>query len=110
MLAKRDWQNCRKTVKVHALVALAFLGDRPNGYVINHIDGIKANNCPSNLEYCTAKSNTLHAFSLGLCKKGEAHPNAKLKDSEVIEIRILAETRMSDIAIAKLFNVRPGCI
>lgn len=110
MIGKAEKQSCRKTVKVHALVASAFLGDRPQGHVINHIDGVKANNCPSNLEYCTAKSNTQHAYRLGLCKKGEAHQSAKLRDSEVIEIRKMAEAGMSDIAIAKLFNVRPGNI
>src|SRR6188474_6603 len=33
-----------KTKHVHSLVAKTFLGDRPEGLTINHIDGVRANN------------------------------------------------------------------
>lgn len=49
---------CRKGEKpkskwVHKLVADAFLGPRPPGLVINHIDSNPANNRADNLEYIT---------------------------------------------------------
>lgn len=47
---------------VHKLVANAFLGKRPKGYVINHLDGDKQNNCVWNLEYCTQSENMKHFF------------------------------------------------
>ncbi len=50
-----------KTFTVHFLTALAFIGERPNGLVINHIDGCKtnnlANNLANNLEYITNREN-----------------------------------------------------
>ena len=47
---------------VHTLVAGAFIGPRPKGLVINHKDGLKSNNHPSNLEYITNAENIRHAY------------------------------------------------
>ena len=57
-----------ETVAIHAIVARTFLGES-NGNEINHIDGIKANNNLSNLEYVTRSENQLHAIHLGLRHK-----------------------------------------
>jgi len=59
--------------RVHILVARAFLGERPKGYIINHIDGNKLNNCLENLEYRTQSYNIYHANKLGLVAR---HNNA----------------------------------
>ena len=51
----------RKTIKVHRLVAEAFL-DNPNSYpCVNHIDSNRKNNNVSNLEWVTYKQNMKHA-------------------------------------------------
>lgn len=49
------------TQKVHILVAHAFLGPRPDGMDINHMDGNKAHNSWLNLEYVTRSANVLHS-------------------------------------------------
>ena len=51
-----DSGRVRKTVNVHTLVMLAFVGDA-DGLVINHKDENKLNNKLNNLEYVTQKQN-----------------------------------------------------
>lgn len=64
----RVWLNRKKvaTITVHIAVMAAFVGPRPPGMVINHIDGDKWNNTVSNLEYVTPAENTWHAIRSGL--------------------------------------------
>jgi len=49
------------TVKVHRLVAIEFLGERPDDMTVNHIDGNRENNAVENLEYINNKENIRHA-------------------------------------------------
>jgi hypothetical protein len=67
---------------VHRLVAEYFIGEIPEGYCVNHIDGNKLNNDVSNLEIVSYSTNTQHADSTGLrvCAKGEKNSQAKLTD------------------------------
>jgi hypothetical protein len=62
-----------KDYKIHSLVAKYFLGDRPKGLCINHIDSNKLNNAVSNLEYVTIRENILHAIKSGthICNRPE---------------------------------------
>ncbi len=50
---------------VHALVALAFIGPRPDGYDVMHIDGTRTNNAVGNLRYGTRSENCLQAYAEG---------------------------------------------
>jgi hypothetical protein len=71
------------------LVAESFIGPKPEGLQVNHIDGIKSNNHYSNLEYVTPLENTRHAWEHGLSKKqlGERCSSSKLTSSQVAYIK-----------------------
>lgn len=60
---------------VHRMVAELYVPNPENKKYVNHIDGDKSNNHKSNLEWVTARENTMHAIKLGLCynlpKKGQ---------------------------------------
>ena len=50
---------------MHSLVMEAFVGPRPRGRVVNHIDARRDNNHLYNLEYVTHSQNTIHSVRLG---------------------------------------------
>lgn len=52
----------KKNYNVHRLVAMAFLGEKPEGLIICHNDGNHLNNNVKNLRYDTYKENTKDSY------------------------------------------------
>lgn len=72
-----------KRFTIHRLVCTHFISN-PNGYeIINHIDGVKTNNVPANLEWCTQSHNAKHAlFILGNTPNNTGNTGGKSKLSK----------------------------
>lgn len=104
-----------KTHKVHSLVCEAFLGKRDKGIECNHINGDKLDNRVENLEYCTRTENILHARKVLERKMisgciGEKHGCSKLRNEDIINIRLLYSEGVLQIELARMFNVRQTSI
>jgi hypothetical protein len=74
---------------VHALVAEAFIGQRPEGLVIRHLDGNKENNTVSNLVYGTVAENSADEVRLGRTHYSRKHGGGRyiLSADDVRSIR-----------------------
>lgn len=87
-------------VGVHTLVALAFIGPRPEGQYVCHKNGDPTDCRAENLYYGTPKENQADRLLHGTDTVGEKHPAAKLTQWQVGLIRLMrfAGKRQSDIA------------
>jgi hypothetical protein len=61
--------NKPKTVRVHRIVAEAFIPNPNNKETVNHIDGDKSNNNINNLEWASAKEQNEHFYKRNLKSK-----------------------------------------
>ena len=100
----------RKHFLVHRLVAIAFIPNPDNKPLVNHKDGIKANNRVDNLEWVTSSESLKHAYRIGLKNptslKGETNPNHKLTENQVLSIHGLYLSGMKQKEIAKLYKIQ----
>lgn len=95
---------------VHRLVMEALTGvPIPAGLTINHLDGNKQNNHPSNLELATQSQQRVHMYATGLRARVK-HPasgsKSRLTDDEVR--RIIDAPRGTITALAKELGISRG--
>lgn len=78
-----------KSFCVHRLVIETFVGPCPDKHNTDHIDGNKANNCLSNLEYVTVTENNRRAVVVGLHRVscGIEHYRSRLTEDDIRRIR-----------------------
>jgi len=90
------------TVPIHRLVASAFLGEKPAGMEIRHLDGNKMNCHYKNLAYGTHRQNQQDKILHGTSSAGERNPTSKLTWPKVAAIRtdFALGCRAKDLAIA----------
>lgn len=98
----------RKTVQVHRLVLITFVGLDASKCEVNHIDGKKDNNILENLEWVSPSENVQHSFYVldRDVRLGELVHNSKLSDSDVHKIcGMISEGISRDIIISKFSNL-----
>ena len=85
---EQGYRSIHLAAAVHRLVAEAFVGPCPSGFVANHKNGDKTDNRAENLEWVSRSENQDHALRTGLSMaRGETHGQAVLTDEQVREIR-----------------------
>lgn len=107
---RKDGKNHYKFV--HRIVAESFCKNDENKPHVNHIDGNKYNNHPSNLEWVTAKENIHHAMDTGLMyTKGEKVHFASIDEAMAHKIcQLIDEGKMNLKEIALYLNVGKHCV
>jgi hypothetical protein len=95
-----------KTMKIHRMVAMAFIPNPDNKPHVNHKDLDKTNNHVDNLEWATTHENRQHAVSNGHCNKGESVFTAVLNAEKVKELRYIYKRGICNILeLCKIYNV-----
>lgn len=103
-LSIRMMYNYRRyQAQAHRMVYRHFNGVIPDGLTVNHINGHKHDNRPSNLELATWSEQALHAFHVIKTRRptrADASGTAKLNWDQVHEIR--QRRRDTQVSISKL--------
>lgn len=103
----------KKIVRIHRLVAQQFC-ENPNNYpIVMHLDNNTSNNHFSNLQWGTLKMNGEQRSRDGRCNPpyGTQHPNSKLTEEEVRQIRISYRPRKITLhQLAEKYGVSHGLI
>lgn len=101
----------RPKMFVHRLIARCFVHGYQPHLTVNHINGIKTDNRPENLEWVSLAQNTKHAWDTGLCDlRGEKQPNHKLSQQQVLHIRKALRQGVSANSLSIIANVGPSII
>lgn len=90
---------------VHTLVARAFLGERPEGFNVDHIDGDRCDNRLENLRYIPISENCAQGTMIG-----ERQPPSKLNEQAVRVIRHCLKKGVPQRILAGLHGVTNGCV
>ena len=106
---KRPQDKIQRSATVHRLVAEAFLGPRPEGQVIRHIDGNRYNNAVENLTYGTPEENALDAIKHKV-HEGEKNGNSQLNEIAVKAIKLLIKNNISQSEIARCLGLTVAAI
>lgn len=99
------------TLKIHRLVATAFIPNPENKSEVNHINPNKDLNWVGNLEWSTSKENKQHAILHGLydnasfLKQGSERPNSVYSDSIVHSVCKMLESGKQPKEISAVLHV-----
>ena len=105
------FKNKTHHLSVHRAVAEVFCEGYDKGLCVNHKDGVRDNNTPSNLEWVTHKMNVCHAVARGTHgSSGEKHSQAKVTEADVIEICTLLSKGLRIVDVANIKGISQGIV
>lgn len=90
---------------IHALVAAAFVGPRPTGHLVDHIDENKRNNHADNVQYLLPIHNTRKSIARDLSIVGVRSNGGKLSYEDACEIRRLSAHGISRAELGRRYGV-----
>jgi len=99
-------------LRIHRLVALAFLGSPPDPEsVVNHRDFDKLNNTPANLEYCSNVDNLKYSHAAGRFTMAGGR-STRTGSPEVLSevLRLLDENELGGGVIEAQLGLRKGLV
>jgi len=94
---------------VHRLVAKAFIGQIPDGYIVCHKDDVGTNNSLENLYIGTFKDNSADTLRNGKTMKNGRRFNAQLEIEDVKFIRKM-RGKISQRKLGCMFNICQGTV
>lgn len=80
--------KARKTITVHSLVLLAFVGERPAGMHIEHLNHDKGDNSLLNLKYSTLAENVARGVKDKRYGRDENNSQSKLTNEQRLTIAV----------------------
>lgn len=95
---------------VHDVVAEAYIGKKPCGYQVRHINGDRSDCRASNLSYGTQSDNEKDKAVHGTGNQGGRHGMSKLSDSKVEAIKRELRAGYAGVDIAKRYGVSDSTI
>ena len=104
-LAGKTYSMC-----VHRLMAETFLGPRPTGHQVRHLDGDKSNCKRGNLAYGTVVDNAQDKVRHGRSSCGEKNPKAKLTAEGAEAVRAAKASGESAKEIAARLGLNPSTV
>jgi len=109
-----NYNLVKTTYQVHRIVAISFIPNPKNKLIINHKNFKRDFNYYLNLEWCSYKENTQHAFINNRLnpRKGDNNSNSKLTEKKVLAIRRLhrMNPNYNRFTIASKLNVDESTI
>ena len=89
--------------RIHRLVAEAFVPNPNNLPQVNHIDGDKLNNAPSNLEWVSNRDNMTHAMKNGLRRAVDYEKMKILLEASTLSQKEIAAECQCGVSAVEIF-------
>ena len=93
-----------KSYRVHKLIMITFVGEKPNGFTICHYNGNPADNRLENLRYDTFKNNCADKIRHGTKRYGSQVNLSKLNELQVRTIKIKIKHKPHDLSLNKFLG------